>query len=42
MEAGLSGSVWSVDDLIALLPKVTVKSSKNDWKILRKALGEIA
>jgi hypothetical protein len=31
-----------VDDLIALLPKVTAKTSKNDWKILRRALGETA
>src|SRR5580698_2751463 len=41
MEAGLSNTVWSVDDPIALLPKPVVKSSKNDWKILKRALGEI-
>lgn len=42
MEAGLASTPWSVDDLIALLPKPVAKSSKNDWKILRKALGESA
>jgi hypothetical protein len=42
MEAGLAPNPWTVDDLIALLPKPTVKSSKNDWKILKRALGEIA
>lgn len=41
MEAGLASMPWTVDDLIALLPKPTVKSSKNDWKIIKKALGEI-
>ena len=42
MEAGLASTPWTVDDLIALLPKPVAKSSKNDWKILRKALGESA
>jgi IS1 family transposase len=42
MEAGIASTVWTVDDLIALLPKVTAKTSKNDWKILRRALGETA
>jgi hypothetical protein len=42
MEAGLADHVWSTDELIALLPEPTVKSSKNDWKILRRALGETA
>lgn len=42
MEAGLTDHVWSTDELIALLPEPTVKSSKNDWKILRRALGETA
>lgn len=42
MEAKLTDHVWDTDELIALLPKPTVKSSKNDWKILRKALGETA
>lgn len=42
MEAGLTDHVWSTDELIALLPDPTVKSSKNDWKILRRALGETA
>lgn len=39
MEAGLANTAWSVDDLIALLPQPTVKASKNDWKILKRALG---
>ncbi len=42
MEAGIASTPWTVDDLIALLPKPVVKSSKNDWKIIKKALGEIA
>lgn len=42
MEAGLADHVWALDELIALLPKLTVKTSKNDWKILRTALGETA
>jgi IS1 family transposase len=42
MECGLSSRVWTVDDLVALLPKPTVKTSKNDWKILRRALGDVA
>ena len=42
MEAGLASTPWTVDDLIALLPKPAVKSSKNDWKIIKRALGEIA
>jgi len=42
MECGLASEVWTVDDLVALLPKPTVKTSKNDWKILRRALGDVA
>ena len=42
MEAGLASTPWTVDDLIALLPKPVVKSSKYDGEILRRALGEIA
>lgn len=42
MEAGLTDHVWSTDEVIALLPKPNVKASKNDWKILKRALGEIA
>jgi len=39
MEAGLASTPWKVDDLIALLPKPVVKSSKYDGEILRRALG---
>lgn len=42
MEAGLASTPWTMDDLIALLPKPTVKTSKYDGEILRKALGESA
>ena len=42
MEAGLESRVWTVDDLIAMLPEPTVKSSKNDGKMIRRALGETA
>ncbi len=42
MEAGLTDHVWSVDDLVALLPKPTVGTSRIDGELIRKALGEIA
>ena len=42
MEAGLAHTVWTVDDLIALLPTPTVKTSKYDGAMLRRALGETA
>jgi hypothetical protein len=42
MESGLESRVWTVDDMIALLPEPTVKSSKNDGKMIRRALGETA
>lgn len=42
MEAGLTDRIWTIEDLISLLPKPTVRASKNDWKILKRALGEIA
>jgi IS1 family transposase len=42
MEAGLTGHVWSMDELIALLPKPTVGPSRIDPELFRKALGEIA
>jgi hypothetical protein len=42
MEIGLAHRAWTIDDLIALLPKTVVKTSKYDGEILRRALGEIA
>jgi len=42
MEIGLATTPWMIDDPIALLPKPVVKTSKNDWKILKRALGESA
>ncbi len=42
MESGLASRVWSVEDLIALMPKPVVKTSKYDGEILRRALGDIA
>ena len=42
MEAGLATTPWTVDDLIALLPKPTVGPSKIDRELYRKALGESA
>jgi len=42
MEAGLATTPWTVDDLIALLPKPTVGPSRIDRELYRKALGESA
>jgi IS1 family transposase len=42
MEAGLADHVWTMDDLIALLPKPTVSKSKIDNELFRRALGESA
>jgi len=42
MEAGVTDHVWSVDDLIVLLPKPTVGPSRIDPELFRKALGETA
>ena len=42
MEIGLASTPWTVDDLIALLPKPVVKTSKYDGEILRRVLGESA
>jgi IS1 family transposase len=40
MEAGLADHVWTVEELVALLPEPTVAKSKRDRDLLRKALGE--
>jgi len=42
MEAGIADHVWSVEDLIALLPKPIVRPTQIDNKLFRKALGECA
>ncbi len=42
MEAGLTDHVWSVEEVIALLPKPTVKPSTIGRDLIRKTLGEIA
>lgn len=42
MEAGLTDHVWSVEDLVALIPKPIVGPSKIDREILRRALGDVA
>ncbi len=41
-EAGLADHVWSVMDLIALLPKPTVSGSKVERNLLKEALGRFA
>jgi hypothetical protein len=38
-EAGLTDHVWTMDELIALLPKPESVMRKVDAAILRKALG---
>ena len=40
MEAKLTDHVWTVEELVALLPKPTVSKSTKDRDLLRKALGE--
>jgi IS1 family transposase len=42
MEAGLSDHVWSIEELVALMPKPVAKASTKDSDMLRKALGESA
>ncbi len=42
MEAGLASRVWTVDDLVALVPKPTVGPSRIDRELFRRALGEVA
>ncbi|MGC1362234.1 MAG: IS1 family transposase [Silvibacterium sp.] len=42
VEAGLTDHVWTVEDLIALLPKPVVGPSRIDQELFRKALGESA
>jgi len=42
MEAGLTDHVWTVDELIALLLKPTVRPSTIDPELFRNVLGESA
>lgn len=42
MEAGLADHVWTIEELVALMPKPTVAKSTIDRDLLRKALGESA
>jgi hypothetical protein len=42
MEAGLADHVWTMDELIALLPKPTVSKSTIDRELFRRVLGESA
>ncbi len=40
MEAGLTDHVWSLEELVALMPKPTVKASTIESEMIRKAPGE--
>jgi len=40
MQAGISDHVWSLDELIALLPKPVVRASMIERDLLAKALGD--
>jgi hypothetical protein len=42
MEAQLTDHVWSVEDLVALIPKPVVRPTQIDNQLFRKALGECA
>jgi hypothetical protein len=37
-EAGLSAHAWEIEELIALMPKPTVKASQIEKKLMVKAL----
>jgi IS1 family transposase len=39
MEAGITNHVWTIEELIALLPKPAVKTSTLEADLVRKALG---
>jgi hypothetical protein len=39
MEAALADHVWTVEELVALLPEQTVAKSTKDRDLLRKGLG---
>src|SRR5271165_3604441 len=42
MEAGLTDHVWSLEELVALIPKPVAKASTIESDLVRKALGESA
>jgi hypothetical protein len=39
MEAGISNHIWTVGELIALLPKPTVRASSTEREMVIKALN---
>ncbi|MGA8728187.1 MAG: IS1 family transposase [Terracidiphilus sp.] len=42
MEAGIANHIWTVDELIALIPKPVARPTTKDRELLLRALGEIA
>jgi hypothetical protein len=42
MEARLANHVWTLEELVAMLPESPVKKSTKDRDLLWKALGESA
>jgi hypothetical protein len=42
MEARLANHIWTVDELIALLPKPVARPTTKDRELLLRELGEIA
>lgn len=40
MEAGLADRLWTVEELVALLPETTLAKSTKDRDVLREDLGE--
>jgi len=42
MEAGITDRPWTIDNMVALLPKPVVGPSRIDQELFRKALGESA
>jgi IS1 family transposase len=42
MEAGIADRVWTVEDMIAMLPKPVAQPTTKDRELFRRALGEVA
>ncbi|HEU0048292.1 MAG TPA: hypothetical protein VFQ43_11885 [Nitrososphaera sp.] len=40
MESGISDHVWSIEEMCALLPKVSNAAAKAEKKLVLTALGE--